>query len=227
MYKTIAPELLDALSKVDGPTLSNAIESLQVREVITGFTGCRIRCMYPELGLTMGYAVTAQVDTTSPGPRNTGAGLRQLVELVGAAPKPVVVLYQDIGPRPGGAASLGEYAASLLKRVGATAFVTDGAMRDINEVREVGLRCWALGTTVSHGNPRFLRVGVPIVVDGMYVEPGDLIHCDHNGVLSVPLDIADRLPAEIEKVRALERVALDSIRGPDFTLDAALKRMGQ
>jgi len=226
VFKTIPPGLLAALSQIDGPTLSNAIEALNVRELTTGFTGCRIRCIYPELGLTMGYAVTAQVDTTSPGPRKIGAGLRQLIELVGATPKPIVVIYQDIGPRPGGAASIGEYSASLLKRLGAVAFVTDGAMRDTNEVRALGLQCFALGTTVSHGNPRFLRVGVPVVVDGLYIEPGDLIHCDPNGVLSVPLDIADKLPGEIEKVRAQEREALDFIKGPDFTLDAALKRMG-
>ncbi len=73
---------------------------------------------------------------------------------------------------------------------------------------------------------RRVRINVPVTVDGLYVEPGDLIHCDPNGVLSVPLDIADKLMAEVAKVRAREREAIDFIQGPDFTLDAALKRMG-
>jgi 4-hydroxy-4-methyl-2-oxoglutarate aldolase len=226
MHKTLSPELLAALSRVDGPTLSNAIEALHVRDLLTGFAGHRVRCLFPELGVTTGYAVTAQVDTTSEGAPAIGAGMREFMGLIDSSPKPVVVVYQDVGPRPGGAAFLGDYSANLMKRLGVAAFVCDGAIRDINEVRALGLACFALGTTVSHGNPRRVRINVPVTVDGLHVEPGDLIHCDPNGVLSVPLDVADKLMAEVAKVRALEREAIDFIRGPDFTLDAALKRMG-
>ncbi len=226
MSDPLSPELLTFLRSVDSPTLSNAIEAFAVRDLVIGFTGHRIRCLFPELGVTLGYAVTVQVDTTSPGPKAIGAGLRHLTELVEASPKPVVLVFQDIGARPGGAASFGEFAATLLQRLGAEALVTDGAVRDVHEVRTVGFQYFAAGTVVSHGNPRLARIGVPVVVDGLYVEPGDLIHGDINGVLSVPRTIADGLPAEVERIRALEREALDFIRGPDFTRDAALKRMG-
>lgn len=218
--------VFEALRSIDSPTLSNAIESLNVRDLTTGFTGPRIRCMFPEIGITLGYAVTAQVDSTSPGPRSIGAGLRQLAELVEASPKPVVLVTQDIGPRPGCGATFGEIAAILMMRLGTVALVCDGAIRDVKEVRALGFQYFAAGSVVSHGNPRITRVGVPVVVDGLYVEPGDLIHGDINGVLSVPLNIANQLPAEVEKVRQLEREALDFIKGPDFTLDSALKRVG-
>lgn len=226
MKTVLSPEVFAALRSVDSPTLSNAIEEFRVRELTAGFTGSRVRCLFPELGVTLGYAVTAQVDSTSPGPRQIGLGLRQLAELVDASPKPVVLVYQDIGPRPGGAAFFGEFAARLLMRIGAVGLVTDGAIRDVNEVRALGFPYFAAGATVSHGNPRLVRVGVPVVVDGLYVEPGDLIHADVNGVMSVPLDIAARLPAQVEQVRALEREAFHFIQSPSFTLDAALKRMG-
>ena len=226
MSEPLSPELLAFLRSVDSPTLSNAIEAFDVRDLVTGFTGHKIRCLYPELGVTLGYAVTVQVDTTSPGPKAIGAGLRHLTELVEASPKPVVLVFQDIGARPGGAASFGEFAATLLQRLGAEALVTDGAVRDVHEVRAIGFQYFAAGTVVSHGNPRLARIGEPVVVDGMYVEPGDLIHGDINGVLSVPPSIVDRLQAEVEKIRALEREAFAFVRGPDFTRDAALKRMG-
>jgi 4-hydroxy-4-methyl-2-oxoglutarate aldolase len=223
---TLSNEIFEALRGIDSPTLSNAIERLSVRDLITGFTGPRIRCLFPELGITLGYAVTAQVDSTSPGPRSIGTGLRQLAELVEVSPKPVVLVCQDIGPRPGCGAMFGEFAATLMMRLGTVALVCNGAVRDVSEVRALGFQYFAAGSVVSHGNPRILRIGVPVVVDQLYVEPGDLIHGDINGVLSVPLNIAHQLPAEVEKVRDLEREAFNFIKGPDFTLDSALKRMG-
>ena len=226
MSKTLSPELLEALRNIDGPTLSNAIEELHVRDLMTGYTGSRVRCMFPELGVTVGYAVTVQVDSTSPGPPAIGSGLRQVFELVEASPKPVVLVFQDIGPRPGSAASFGELGATMTKRLGAVALVTDGAVRDVNEARALGFQFFAAGSTVSHGNPRFVRAGVPVVVDGLYLEPGELLHGDVNGVVSVPLDIADQLPAQVERIRDLERGVLEFVKEPSFTLDAALKRMG-
>jgi regulator of RNase E activity RraA len=221
--KTLSAELIETLRSVDAPTVSNAIEAFNVRDIITGFTGHRIRCMFPELGVTVGYAVTAKVDPTSPGPPDVGRGLREFVEMVEASPKPAMLVYQDVGPRPGGAASFGEYVATLMKRLGVVGLVYDGA---VNEVRALGFQYFALGSTASHGNPRRVTWGTPVVVDGMYVEPGDLIHGDVNGVITVPLDIAHKLPAEVEKIRALEREAIDFIKSPDFTMDAGLKRMG-
>ncbi|MSO23495.1 MAG: RraA family protein [Acidobacteria bacterium] len=223
---TVSTKVFEALQSTDSPTLSNAIERLNVRDLITGFAGPRVRCMFPDFETTLGYAVTAQVDSTSPGSRAIGAGFRQLAELVEASPKPVVLVYQDIGPRPAGAAIFGEFSAALMKRLGTIALVSDGAVRDVKEVMKLGFQYFASSIVVSHGNPRILRIDVPVVVDGLYVEPGDLIHGDINGVLSVPVEIAHQLPEQVEQVRRLEREAFEFMKGPDFTLDAALKRLG-
>jgi 4-hydroxy-4-methyl-2-oxoglutarate aldolase len=69
-------------------------------------------------------------------------------------------------------------------------------------------------------------MGTPVVVDGLYVEEGDLIHGDANGVLSVPLEIADKLAPEATRLRQLEDEAVRSIDTPDFTLETTLKRYG-
>ena len=72
---------------------------------------------------------------------------------------------------------------------------------------------------------RRVRRDVPVVADGLRVEPGELIHGDVNGVISVPREIAHKLPAEVEKIRAREREALSLIDSPEFDLDSALKRI--
>jgi regulator of RNase E activity RraA len=224
--KVLSKEVFDKLASTDSPTLSNAIEATHHRPLIEGFAGPRIRCMFPALGITMGYALTIQVDSTSPGPPAIGAGVRQLVELLAEAPKPAVLVYQDIGPNPGGAAIFGEFIATLVQRVGAVAVVTDASVRDLVEVEALGFQYFAGGSTVSHGNPRLARIGVPVVVDGLYVEPGDIIHGDANGVLNVPFEVADQLPALIDEIRAEEKATLDFIKGKEFTIDAALRRAG-
>jgi regulator of RNase E activity RraA len=224
--KVLSKEVFDKLASTDSPTLSNAIEATHHRPLIEGFAGPRIRCMFPALGITMGYALTIQVDSTSPGPPAIGAGVRQLVELLAEAPKPAVLVYQDIGPNPGGAAIFGEFIATLVQRVGAVAVVTDASVRDLVEVEALGFQYFAGGSTVSHGNPRLAGIGVPVVVDGLYVEPGDIIHGDANGVLKVPFEVADQLPALIDEIRAEEKATLDFIKGKEFTIDAALRRAG-
>ena len=224
--RPVSAEVLEFLRGVDSPTVSNAIETFGVRELIAGFSGSRIRCLFPQLGVTLGFAVTCQVDTTSPGPAAVGKGLRQLCEVIDAAPKPVVLVYQDIGSRPGGAASFGDFAATLVQRIGAVALVCDGAIRDGQAIQALGFQCFASGTTASHGNPRLVNINTSVVVDGLSVEPGDLLHGDDNGVVSVPLVIVDQLPQAIEAVRRQEQAALAIVRSPDFTLDAGLKSMG-
>jgi 4-hydroxy-4-methyl-2-oxoglutarate aldolase len=222
----LSPEVFGALRTLDGPTLSNAIETFHVRDRLTGYAGYRVRCLFPDLGVTLGYAVTAQVDRTSPYPPANKAPLHQLAELVEACPKPVVLVFQDIGPRPGYAASFGAFGVALMQRLGAVALVCDTAVKDLDRVRELGFQLFALGSVVSHGYPRIIRMGVPVVVDGLYVEPGDLIHGDANGVLSIPLQIADKVAAEARRLREVESETLRYVVSREFTLDGALKRMG-
>ena len=215
-----------ALQAADSPTVSNAIEELGVRGHLEGFAGSRVRCMFPELGVTLGYAVTAQIDTTGPGPIEVGRGMREFAELLAAAPKPAIVVVQDVGPHKARAAMFGDYAATLYRAIGAVAFVTDGAIRDVDQLREMRFACFAAGTSVSHGNPRRITMDIPIEIDGMVVEPGDLIHGDVNGLLNVPLAAAADLPAQVEQVRADERAAMDALIGPNASVDEALSKMG-
>ena len=224
--KRLSDEVFQKLASTDSPTLSNAIEATHVRGLIDGFAGPGIRCFFPAMGVTMGYAITVQIDTSSPGPAAIGAGLRDLIELVVKAPKPAVLVYQDIGPNRGRGAAFGEYIATLSQRLGVVALVTDGSVRDVAEVEALGFHYFAAGSTVSHGNPRLVRIGVPVVIDGLYVETGDIIHGDVNGVVKVPMEIADRLPGLIDEIRTGEKETFKYLKSSEFNYDEALRRAG-
>ena len=71
-------------------------------------------------------------------------------------------------------------------RLGAIGLVTDGGVRDVDTVREMGFHYFAPGMVPAHGNFGFMEAQVPVRISGVLVNPGDLIHADANGVVTIP-----------------------------------------
>ncbi|MCW5979179.1 MAG: hypothetical protein KIT09_13975 [Bryobacteraceae bacterium] len=210
---------VDYLKTVDSPTLSNGIELLKVRPNYEGFLPLDVRCLFPEFGRMCGYAVTAQVETmTRMEPRDNRIFLR-LYEEVEKSPKPAVIVFQEIGAQPEFAAHCGEVMGTIFTRLGAVGLVSDSGVRDLPEVRALRFHYFARGAVASHAYFRITRVGVPVQVRGVVVRPGDILHGDENGLLTVPREDLERLPDAIESVRSKERDLMSFVRGPDFSLD--------
>ncbi len=210
---------IEYLKTVDTPTLVNAIELLRVRPNREGFTPLQLRCLFPEFGRMCGYAVTAQVESISQTEPLDMQGFVDLYKLVEASPKPAVVVLQEIGGYADYAAHCGEVMATFFTRLGAVGLVSDCGVRDLPEVRALGFHYFARGSVASHGNFRIVRSGVPVQVLGMEVRPGEILHGDENGLISVPKDGLDLLPAKVEEIRVRERKIMDFVKSPAFTLD--------
>lgn len=210
---------IEFLKSVDTPTLSNAIELLGVRPRSAGFAPLQVRCLFPELGRMAGYAVTAQVETVT----QTGAGGPQghleLYRLLEASPKPAVIVLQETGGFGDFAAHCGEVMATFFTRLGAVGLVSDCAVRDLAEVRALGFHLFARGACASHAYFRIVRAGVPVTVRGLPVRPGELLHGDENGLITVPETEPGRLEEAVEEIRRSERKVMDFVRGEDFSLD--------
>jgi regulator of RNase E activity RraA len=215
---------IDYLKTVDTPTLSNAIEVCNVRRWNTGFAPLQLRCLFPEFGRMIGYAVTAQVETMTQTEPRDNARFLDLYKLVEQSPKPAVVVLQEIGGFPDYATHCGEIMATFFTRLGAIGLVSDCGVRDIPEVRAMGFHYFARGAVASHAYFRIVRAGVPVQICGMEVRPGDILHGDENGLITVPAGIEDRLPAAVDQVRATERSLMDWIKSDQFNLDNWLNR---
>ena len=211
-------EWIEYLRSVDTPTLSNAIEVLQVRPRNEGFTPVQIRCLFPELGRMVGHAVTALVETMTPGAGDR-ASFIPLYEAVKDCPKPTVVVFQEVGHHQEYAAHCGEVMATIFRRLGAAGLISDSAVRDLPEVRAMGFQYFARGAVASHAYFRIVRVGVPIQVWGMSVRPNDIIHGDENGLIVVPSTGMEKLPAAVDAVRKRESKLMDYVRGPQFNFE--------
>jgi len=221
-------KIVDALRNTDTPTVANAIEILDARNRATGFCDRRMRQLTPEMGVLCGYAVTVQAVTMTAEPFDRQAGVEKYIEVcraLEAAPKPAVIVFQEFGPHPEFSAHIGEVLATLFQRYGAIGVVSDGAVRDMAEIRALGFQAFAPGTVASHANFAIRAVQVPVVVCGLTVHPGDLLHGDENGLIGVPEARREELPACCERVRAKEKIVLDYIRSADVNLDGVRERL--
>ena len=139
----LASSVLEALRRYDSPTLANAIETFDIRPRDEGFAGMEIRCLFPELGVMVGYAATATIRARG---RGEGASDHSpLWALVRSLPLPRVVVVQDLDDPPGHGALWGEVQSSIYKALGCVGAVTDGCVRDLKEVREMGFHFFARG----------------------------------------------------------------------------------
>jgi regulator of RNase E activity RraA len=222
----LTAEQLEALRRIDSPTIANAIETFEVRPHSQGFMGLDVQPLMPELGVMVGYAVTLTLDSQTDGVPFDNQVWWDVLKAIEASPKPVVLVSQDVGPRPSHGCHFGDGMATLTHRLGAIGLVTNGGVRDLAGVRALGFRFFAPGVVVSHGNFRLVSSGHPVEVSGVRVEPGDLIHGDENGVVLIPAEVADRVAAAAQAVWDEEAEAIGYYRSEEFSLEEIGRRMG-
>jgi 4-hydroxy-4-methyl-2-oxoglutarate aldolase len=222
----LTDDQLEALRRIDSPTIANAIETFGVRPHTTGYTGMDVKCLMPELGVMAGYAVTVTADSqTEDAPFDAGVWW-EILKAIDASPKPAVLVFQDVGPRPSHSCLFGDGMATIARRLGAIGLVTNSGVRDLRGVRALGFRFFAAGVVVSHGNFRLVGGGMPVEVSGLRVEPGDLIHADENGVVLIPAAIADQVAGAAQTVLAEEAELIGFYRGASFSLEEVGRRLG-
>ena len=119
--------------------------------------------------------------------------------------------------------------AHAIKR-GVAGFVLNGAIRDADAIREVNLPLFAAG--VTHRGPYKDgpgEINVPIAIDGMVIEPGDLVLGDGDGVVAVPFDAAEAVLAATKAKHDAETkqmAAIEAGTNDRAWVDAALKKLG-
>lgn len=82
--------------------------------------------------------------------------------------------------------------STLSLKAGVAAGIVDGAVRDVDEIRDLGFPLWYRSTvprpspTAVHDRTEPVQVNVPVVVGGQVINPGDLLVADENGIAVVP-----------------------------------------
>ncbi|MEZ5751786.1 MAG: RraA family protein [Paracoccaceae bacterium] len=214
-------ELLETMSRVDTPTVCNAIEVVQGKRGFAAFTRGTMVCTEPGRAV-VGYAVTAQIAALAP-PTETPEVIRArrmaYYKAMHDAPKPSVAVVEDLDWPNCIGAYWGEVNTTVHKGFGMAGALTNGVVRDLDDLPQ-GFPVIAGSIGPSHGFVHVRSLGQPVRVMGLEVRQGDLVHADRHGALVVPSDVIPELAAAIRKLQATERLILDPARQPGFDFAA-------
>ena len=215
----LAPEVLEALRQMSSCTIANAIETFDIRPRNEGVASSKVRCMFPDMGSMIGYAVTGVIAADSPPTPRMNVPRTEWFDEVLRVPEPRVLVMHDLShPDPVGS-FWGEVQANVHKALGCVGTVTDGGVRDLDEMCEAGFFAFASAALVSHAYVHLVDVNVQITIGGLIVNPGDLIMGDKHGVVSIPKEVAADIPDAVEAIEKRERTIIELCRSPEFSLE--------
>jgi len=197
MAKCSEKEMLKKLLKFNTPTVGNVVATYPENPHCLGlydnwygrwYTSQKVKCVFPEKGRRIGYAVTLVFSL--PDPKIKSYSFIDLIEVLDQAKKPIVVVAQqkfpsDIADSVG---LFGGQMTSLMQASGVVGVVTDGPSRDLDEMRELDIQYIMSGTTSGHGDFVISEINTAVSVAGMDVNPGEIIHMDEHGATKFPAD---------------------------------------
>ncbi|MDQ6906261.1 MAG: RraA family protein [Chloroflexota bacterium] len=215
----LTTEELDALRKMNSPTIANAIETFNYRPRNEGFMDSAVRCILPELGAMVGYAATCVIEAYAPGAGNRRIHNADYWDHVLSIPAPRMIVVQDVDQPSALGSMWGEVQANIHTALDCVGCVTNGGVRDLDEVRQVGFGFWAAAPIVSHAYIHLIDYGTPVRVGGLIVNPGDLLHADQHGVINIPHELARDIVRAADEVEAKERKIIDLCKSPGFSVD--------
>jgi len=139
------------------------------------------------------------------GPARTvrcGQGDNLMAHAAIAALQPGDVLVLTM-PQPAPVALVGDLLATQAQVHGAAAVLVDAAVRDAEELRELGLPIWARWVRVQGATKDVVgELDVPVTVGGAVIRPGDVLVLDADGVAVVEAErAAEVLAASLERER--------------------------
>ncbi|PKB66375.1 MAG: hypothetical protein BZY82_06090 [SAR202 cluster bacterium Io17-Chloro-G3] len=197
--------------------VSNAIEGLNVRSRTEGFMTPDIKSMFPGMGAMAGHAVTAVIKASTPPSENMNFSRVTWVDEILKIPAPRVIVMKDLDHPNVIGSFWGEVQSAIHTALDCVGVVTDGGVRDLDEMQEYGFNAFATTQLVSRANVHLVEANIPITIGGVTVSPGDILLGDKHGVISIPKEVVEDLPAAIAKVEAGEKEIIDVCKSGDFS----------
>jgi len=211
---------LQELRDFDTALIANTLGYIDKTPTHEWYMSGDIQSVTPTIGPTVGVAVTCQMDTSSPDSESEGdaQGYWGQLEKMSKMDVPTVWVVQAVGSRPRHECIIGDGMAKMLHAAGCVGLVTDGGVRDVSGLLTTPFAAYCRGTTIHHCKLRVRKENVPVQVGGITVNPGDVIHANHEGVIKIAPAALPTLAAKAIQMRAFEHDVHRSLRRTDLTL---------
>lgn len=182
------------LKRWNTPTIYNGWEQITKSDVAAdAFNLEETRDFMPQMGPMVGYAVTVVIHPSNKLHKANTSAWSDYRKYVADQPGPKIVVIQDLDkPRVIGS-FWGEVNSNAHRALGCVGTITDGAIRDLDEMTNAGFKAIARRLCVGHAHVTPVRWGCPVEVFGRMVQPGQLIHADKHGFLAIPAADESRL----------------------------------
>lgn len=183
------------LKRWNTPTIFNGWEQISKHNIAKdGFNLEETRDFMPQMGPMVGRAITVTFEPSNPEhPRKKPNAWSEYRRYVASVKGPKIVVVQDLDKPDFVAAFWGEVNSNMHKALGCIGTITDGCIRDVDEMTNAGFKALAKRLCVGHGFSCPVKWNCPVEVFGRKIEPGQLIHADKHGFLVIPAEDEDRL----------------------------------
>jgi len=213
-------ELLEKIKEHYTPSVTNVVATYPTNPVCLGlynpwtqnwYTDQSVRCMYPELGPTAGYAVTCTFGM--PDANYSRLTFMDVIDALEESKKPTILIIKQIFPPEiaGKVGLSGGNMTTAMKAIGCVGVISDGPSRDIDEIRPMKFQYMLTGVTAGHGDFAVHSINTPVSVAGMDVSPGEIIHMDENGACKFPADKLEQVAKNLELLRQEEHNRMSAL----------------
>ena len=170
------------------PTIYNGWEQItQHNNAADAFNIEETRDFMPHMGPMIGYAVTVVCEPSNPAhPKTNENAWSEYRHYIASIPGPKIVVVQDLDKPNVIGAFWGEVNSNTHRALGCVGTITDGGVRDLDEMNNAGFKALAQRLCVGHANAWPVRWGCEVSVFGRTIQPGKLIHADKHGFMAIP-----------------------------------------
>lgn len=211
--------LLEGFRHVEVASVSDAAEQILGRKT---FMSHRMQSIFP--AKFAGFAVTVLLKKDE-GNKDPNALAGMMAAIDGGAKESVYVMTVEDGADIAG---MGGLMGTTMYSRGYVGAVVDGGVRDVAQLRRIGFPVYALGSvpSTSVGHYKFSGANIPLVCDGVQVQPGDIVAADADGVVVVPRAKAEEILALAQQMDFKEHSMYPFIE-KFHSLEEAVRKFGR
>jgi regulator of RNase E activity RraA len=210
------------LRSIDTPTVCNLIEVVAPERRGHGYTVKHLHCPFPDLPPMVGFAKTVTIRAKDAVPLGQAGYMQKrldYLDYVASAPRPSIVVIEDLDDPVGYGAFWGEVQSNVHKALGCLGTITNGSVRDIPMIAE-GFRMLAGSIVPSHAYVHVVDFACDVTVHGMAVKNGDFIHADRHGAVTVPPDKIADMEKALDGLAKREARIIEAARAPGVTVES-------
>ena len=187
-------EELLKLKRWNTPTIYNGWEQITKMDAgKDGFNPEETTDFMPHMGPMVGYTVTLKIQPGNPAHKQKEGVWEAYRDYIASVQGPKIVVVQDLDKPTTYVSFWGEVNSNVHRALGCVGTITDGAIRDLDEMMNAGFKALARRLCVGHAYSTPVEWDCEVEVFGRKIQPGQLIHADKHGFLVIPVEDEERL----------------------------------